>query len=239
VISSGEKLTSEDRTPGFSNHREPPKAAVPATDTEPEKKAEPVYTWLAQKTAYITNFISKGFPQPNYAKWVLLARRHPNHRTTEWQYGLDEYVNKLQNAQVYVMHPRKYDFKEEGEEGMPDVYEVGEGPQFPDGLELLHKAVNDVMENKVKFLPDYLYIPAREDEARTRSYNTPSGRSLFEYDPKFDLGNGRTTRMGMLLYEDGGEQTGERDDDGNYKPGPGGPFFFDFGITSGDAMDID
>ena len=51
---------------------------------------------------------------------------------------------------------------------------------------------------------------------------------MFEYDPQFDLGNGKTTRMGMLLLEDGGPQ-GPKKDDGTYEPGPGGPFFFDFG----------
>jgi len=34
--------------------------------------------------------------------------------------------------------------------------------------------------------------------------------------------------MGMLLLEDGGPQ-GPKKDDGTYEPGPGGPFFFDFG----------
>ncbi|KAF1828244.1 hypothetical protein BDW02DRAFT_635299 [Decorospora gaudefroyi] len=226
-------------TPGFSNHRTPAIPAIPATDGEPAQKAEPERTWtLAQPKAYIKDFIRKGFPQIDYDRWLPLDRRSDEHKTTELQQGLNTYATQLQYGQVHVMHPQKYDPVEEGEEEEPDRYEIGEGPQHPDGLELLHKTINQVMRKKITFVPDYLYVPAREDEDHTRAWDSPSGRSLFEYDPRFDLGDGRTARMGMLLYEDGGPR-GAPDEEGNYEPGPGGPFFFNFGLNDEDVMDID
>jgi hypothetical protein len=102
------------------------------------------------------------------------------------------------------------------------------GPQHPEGLDLIHKTVASVMKKNVTWHNDFLYPPAREDDAHSRAWNTPSGRSLFEYDPSFDLGNGQTTRMGMLLYEDGGGP-GQQNPDGTFEPGPDGLWFFDFG----------
>jgi hypothetical protein len=96
----------------------------------------------------------------------------------------------------------------------------------------MHTAINAAMGGKINinWRGDYLYHPAREDEDNTRAMNTPSGRSLFEYDPNFDIGGGVTRKMGMLLYEDGGlPDTVQPDANGIYPPGPGGPFFFDFG----------
>lgn len=128
-----------------------------------------------------------------------------------------------------VMHPRKYEIKVDG--NGEEEYVEGEGPEYPESLNLLNSTVNSVMESKhasvFAWFQDYLYLPNREDDLHTRARTTPNSRSLFEYDPQFDLGNSQTTRMGMLLLEDGGAQ-GLRNPVGTYQPGPGGPFFFDF-----------
>jgi hypothetical protein len=180
----------------------------------------------AQKGAYIKDFISKGFPQANYGRWAAPEfRGHP----TVFQEGLNNHGAHLGNGYALVMHPRTYDL--EVVDGV-EQYVEGEGPQYPDGLDLLKTTVDNVMRSKhkstVNWFEDYLYLPAREDEEHTRAWTTPNSRSLFEYDPHFNLGNGHTTRMGMLLLEDGGPQ-GPLKPDGTYEPGPGGPFFFDFG----------
>jgi hypothetical protein len=181
---------------------------------------------MAQEKPYITDFIKSGFPQPTYDRWVLPQYRDHN---TAFQQPLAHYVNDLRGGQVIIMHPKKYD--PETVDGV-DTYVRGEGPQHPTGLTKMHTAINAAMGGKINinWRGDYLYLPAREDEHNTRAMNTPSGRSLFEYDPNFDIGGGQTRKMGMLLYEDGGlPDTVQPDANGIYPPGPGGPFFFDFG----------
>lgn len=66
---------------------------------------------------------------------------------------------------------------------------------------------------KVKLIGslNIFYLPNREDEQRRRAMSTPNGRTLFEYDPNFQLPNGQIVRMGMLLIEDRGLQTGAVD----------------------------
>jgi hypothetical protein len=177
----------------------------------------------AQKKAYIKDFITQGFPLDSYSRRIVKSKRT---HTTTFQQGLNSFANQLQHANVFLMHPKTYT-----RIGDTNNYEEGEGPQYPDGVKLLKKSVNDAMgADQVTWTPEYLYLPAREGTGPDRAYNTYSSRSIFEYDPQFDLGeNGRTARMGMLLFEDGGAQSGERDEDNNYLPGPGGPFFFHFG----------
>lgn len=105
------------------------------------------------------------------------------------------------------MHPQTYNRHDVGNPPV-EQYVVGQGPQYPDGLNLMKNTINEVMQNNhqstVNWYPDYLYLPARETRDHIRALITPSGRSLFEYDPNFPIGNGQTTRMGMLLLEDGG-----------------------------------
>jgi hypothetical protein len=177
---------------------------------------------------WIRDFIREGFPPPTAPFKRRIPEKERDWETT-FQEGLNNHGAYLKGGKAIVMHPQEYTPVDRG--GYWE-YVVGEGPAFPDGLTLLKNTVNEVMRriyrSTVAWFPDYLYVPAREDDQRTRAYETPSGRTIFEYDPNFKLGNGQTTRMGMLLFEDGGEQ-GPLQEDGTYKPGPGGPFFFDFG----------
>ena len=175
--------------------------------------------------AYIENFILSGFPQP-LKEW---APPHERSRTTAFQEGRNNHGAQLRNGYAIIMHPEAYN--PESINGV-ETYVVNPGePQHPTGLRRFRAAVDQAMQtshhSQVNWLPDYLYLPAREDEDRTRSLTTPSGRTLFEFDPNFQL-NGQTVRMGMLLIEDGGVQPDGVDAHGNRLPGPGGPFFFQF-----------
>lgn len=183
---------------------------------------------LAQPQGWIRDFFQEGFPPPNAG----LKKRIPENEReweTAFQEGLNNHGTHLGNGDAIVMHPQQYNLVDrDGRE----EYVLGEGPQYPDGLNLLRDTVDQVMRSNhksaVNWLPDYLYVPAREDPKHERAWTTPSGRTLFEYDPNFSIGDGQTTRMGMLLFEDGGPQ-GPQNPDGTYQPGPGGPFFYDFG----------
>ncbi|KAF2682897.1 hypothetical protein K458DRAFT_47933 [Lentithecium fluviatile CBS 122367] len=189
---------------------------------------------LAQPRAYIRGFIREGFPPKNFARRVP-----PDERviSTRFQEGLNNHGAHLKKGTAIVVHPKLYERGNDLPGSNPNdppvqQYIEGEGPQHPKGLLLLKETITAVIKDKhndaVVWLPDYLYLPAREDEAHTRAIQTKSGRTVFEYDPNFDLGNGKTTKMGMLLLEDGGPR-GPQNSDGTYQPGPGGPFFFDFG----------
>ncbi|KAF2681390.1 hypothetical protein K458DRAFT_80047 [Lentithecium fluviatile CBS 122367] len=191
---------------------------------------------LAQPKAYIKDFIREGFPPPTagFPRWVPPDERyHP----TRFYEGLNNHGAHLKGGIAIVMHPKVYERGDDlppEKEGEPPIeqYVEGEGPQHPDNLNLLRKTVDGVMKKNhkstVNWWEDYLYLPARETPDYERAYSTASGRSVFEYDPDFDLGNGKKTKMGMLLLEDGGPR-GQQNEDGTYEPGPGGPFCFDFG----------
>ncbi|KAF2470386.1 uncharacterized protein BDR25DRAFT_355497 [Lindgomyces ingoldianus] len=188
---------------------------------------------LAQPNSWIRDFIREGFPPPNAP---FPRRIPPNERLweTTFQEGLNNHGAHLGNGEAIAMHPQTYNRVDVGNPPV-ERYVVGQGPQHPDGLNLMKNTIDGVMQNShqstVDWYPDYLYIPAREDENAIRALQTPSGRTLFEYDPNFPIGNGETTRMGMLLLEDGGPR-GPQKTDGTYQPGPGGPFFFDFKICT-------
>lgn len=142
------------RTPGFSSHVD--------DDYNPPK------TWiLAQSGAYIKDFISKGFPQPSFKRWVPESQRIFK---TKFQEGLNNHGAHLGDGIALIMHPKNYKVTEIG-----DGYEYveGEGPEYPKGLQLLRTTVDKVMETKhrshLNWLPDYLYLPNREDPLRTRA----------------------------------------------------------------------
>lgn len=166
-----------------------------------------------------------GFPQP-FREWAPQNERQHN---TAFQEGLNNHGAQLRDGFAIIMHPEEYNLQVTN--GVEN-YVVNPGqPQHPRGLQTLRDSMNEAMQtnhqSQVQWQPEYLYLPAREDERRTRAWQTPSGRSLFEYDPNFQL-NGQTVRMGMLLLEDGGTKPGGPDANGLYPPGPGGPFFFQF-----------
>jgi hypothetical protein len=180
---------------------------------------------------WIERFIQEGFPPPKSP----FPGRAPQYRRTydtPFQEGLNNHGAKLKGGMAIVMHPQRT--VREDRDGK-EYYYPRDGPQYPEKLKLLKDTINEVMhtmhESALTWYPDYLYLPDRVKPTprnRGRAGTTSSGRIVFQYDPNFQLGDGRTTRMGMLLIEDGGEQ-GPRKEYGTYDPGPGGPFFFDFG----------
>lgn len=196
------------------------------TDEQEDEDGNDVKIMNAQSGAYIYDFLRKGFPHTPMRRRTPENKRDPRWANPTPQDSLTQHANDLKGAFAVIMHPQTTTEEPEGS----GRYTLGEGPQHGKTLTKMHDVCQDIMSkagSNLELQQDYLYRPDRE---RTRYANTASGRSIFEYQPNF---NGRKT--GMLLYEDGGEQ-GQRKADGTFDPGPGGPFFFDFGPAEDTEM---
>ncbi|KAF2737495.1 hypothetical protein EJ04DRAFT_119173 [Polyplosphaeria fusca] len=226
------KKDSEDKTTGvyMAHYWE-----VPAWDIDEEDQKDDegnvikkdVKIMNAQSGSYIYDFMRKGFPPAGMRRRIdsSHADYDETYANPTPQDSITQHADNLKGAFALFMHPQTTI------ETPPDSnkYVLGDGPQYDKTLEKAHGVMQEIMKKKdsnFEIQKDYLYRPDREHK---RYETTQSGRSIFEYQPNFE---GRKT--GMLLYEDGGEQ-GKKNKDGTYEPGPGGPFWFDFGPAEEDT----
>ncbi|KAF2735273.1 hypothetical protein EJ04DRAFT_511839 [Polyplosphaeria fusca] len=174
-----------------------------------------------QVGSYITNFLQKGFPHAGINRRTPENQRDPTYANTAYQQGLNDVGTNLKDGTAIIVHPRKYEL------GDDDAYHLGDGPQHGKPLGKVREAADKAMAkfgSQLTFLEDFLYVPNREQN----NLGSYTGRTLVEYDPHYEIQPGVFRRMVMVLLENGGPR-GAQNDDGTYEPGPGGPFFFDFG----------
>ena len=153
---------------------------------------------------WVEEMLAVGFPNDS------IKRRAPEtdrpHDTAQQPRLLPDDMPQLRQGVVHIAHPRAT------REVNGELRHTNR-PHFPSKLTSFKSKVKAILGDAATFMPDFLYTRNSPNDAPSAR-----GRAIFEYDPNFN-----NRRMGMLLFEDGGEKANAGD------TGPGGPFYFDFG----------
>jgi hypothetical protein len=176
----------------------------------PDKYGNKILNHQTLFTAFVTNFISQGYPPQRLPPaWNAASNAQ---RNIPSQTGLGQVDLGTEGLLAWVVTPKKTTSRTDPESGETTIVTTN-SPNYPGKLRSITRQLQTVLPG-VNIQPPYLYDPM---QSRVEFPPGPGGRVLFEFD--FDKDGARIAR---LIIENGGE---------NYEPGTpgtGGPFMFNF-----------